>query len=221
MTRYGYRDAISGFFEFPTDNARRILPKGMEPIEPHHGTSVLAMTVFDFTESEVGTYGEVVMSVIVAPLVKPASASRSRPSTPTSWEPPPRPHGTMRSNAGTCPTGWKIWTSPSSLRPGRMTARVAVKGEPVADLTIADHSWHPVSHLYQSFMKDDSGAYLANITMEGSQSEHEEEVGQITLHEHAFNASLVLSEIYERPFRELWMRDGVQTFDPLVQLQPV
>ncbi len=96
-----------------------------------------------------------------------------------------------------------------------------MNGEPVADLTIADHSWQPVSHLYQSFMKDDSGAYLASITMEGSQSEHEEEVGQITLHEHAFNANLVLSEIYERPFRELWMRDGVQTFDPLVQLQPV
>jgi hypothetical protein len=29
----------------------------------------------------------------------------------------------------------------------------------------------------------------------------------------------VISEVYEVPFRELWMRDGLQTFDPLIQLQ--
>ena len=65
VTRYGYRDAVSGFFEFPTDNARRILPRGFEPVEPHHGTSIFAVTVFDFDESEVGSYGEVVYAVVV------------------------------------------------------------------------------------------------------------------------------------------------------------
>ena len=70
-TRYGYRDAISGFFEFPTDNARRILPPHLEPVELHHGTSIFSLTAFDFTESMVGPYGEVVMAVIVSPLVKP------------------------------------------------------------------------------------------------------------------------------------------------------
>jgi hypothetical protein len=105
--------------------------------------------------------------------------------------------------------------------PGRLTARVGVGGEPVADLTVAEHSWQPVSQVYQSFMKDDSGAYLARITMEGSQSEHEDEIGLIKLHEHAFNASLSISDIYERPFREQWMRDGMQTFDPLARLEGV
>ena len=71
LTRYGFRDAISGFFEFPTENARRILPAHLEPVELHHGSSIFSMTAFDFTESMVGPYGEVVMSVIVAPLVKP------------------------------------------------------------------------------------------------------------------------------------------------------
>ena len=71
LTRYGYEHAISGFFEFPTENARRILPSHLEPVELHHGTSIFSMTAFDFTESMVGPYGEVVMSVIVSPLVKP------------------------------------------------------------------------------------------------------------------------------------------------------
>jgi hypothetical protein len=68
-------------------------------------------------------------------------------------------------------------------------------------------------------MRDEQGAYLANIVMEGSQSEHEEETGRLVLHDHPFHKDLVISEVYEVPFRELWMRDGLQTFDPLIQLQ--
>src|SRR5262249_58891605 len=82
LTRYGYRNAISGFFEFPTDNARRILPRHLEPAELHHGSSIFSMTAFDFTESEVGAYGEVVMSVIVAPLVKPGERRPKAPFHP-------------------------------------------------------------------------------------------------------------------------------------------
>ncbi|MGD8898309.1 MAG: acetoacetate decarboxylase family protein, partial [Acidobacteriota bacterium] len=70
LTRYGYSNAINGFFEFPTENARRILPRGMEPVEVHHGSSVLAVTVFHFHESEVGEYGEVVYAVLVPPFVE-------------------------------------------------------------------------------------------------------------------------------------------------------
>jgi hypothetical protein len=68
-------------------------------------------------------------------------------------------------------------------------------------------------------MKDEQGGFLANIVMEGNQSEHEEETGRLVLHDHAFNHELQISEVSDVPFRELWMRDGVQTFDPLIQLQ--
>ena len=50
--------------------------------------------------------------------------------------------------------------------------------------------------------------------MEGEQSEHEEETGRLQLFDHPFNKDLTISEVYEIPFRELWMRDGMQTFDP-------
>jgi len=221
LTRYGYRDAISGFFEFPTENARRILPRHLEPAELHHGSSIFSMTVFDFTESEVGDYGEVVMAVIVSPLVKPGERlpkSAFYPYLVGTTTKAARDHAIER---------WHLphWMEDVDVRFDRqgkaVTARVEVDGSPVADLTITDHSWNPVSHLYQAFMKDDRGAYLASITMEGQQSEHEEETGRIQLHEHPFNKDLVISEIYEQPFREMWMREGQQTFEPLIQLQTV
>src|SRR5579884_548577 len=43
FVQYHFRDAIGGFFEFPTENARAILPPELQPIEPHHGSSVLSV----------------------------------------------------------------------------------------------------------------------------------------------------------------------------------
>jgi hypothetical protein len=219
LTRYGYAHAISGFFEFPTENARRLLPRHLEPVEVHHGTSIFSLTAFDFTESLVGSYGEVVMSVIVSPLVKPGERlpkSAFYPYLVGTTTKAARDHAIER---------WHLphWMEDVQMKfnwTGRqITAQVAVEDQPVAELTISDYSWNPVSHLYQSFMKDGDGAYLAQITMEGSQSEHEEETGRLVLHDHPFNQSLVISEVYDVPFRELWMRDGRQTFQPLVQLE--
>ena len=220
-TRYGYRNAISGFFEFPTDNARRILPGHLEPVELHHGTSIFAMTAFDFTESMVGPYGEVVMAVIVSPTVKPGERlpkSAFYPYLVATTTKAARDHAIER---------WHLphWMEDVGVQfqqdKGRLTAKVSSGPDPVAELTVTDHSWSPVSHLYQSFMKDGQGAFLANIVMEGSQSEHEEELGKVVLYEHSFNKDLVISEVYDVPFRELWMKEGRQTFDPLITLQTV
>lgn len=219
LTRYGYSNAVSGFFEFPTENARRILPRHLEPAELHHGTSIFSMTVFDFTESEVGRYGEVVMSVIVAPLVKPGEKlpkSAFYPYLVGTTTKAARDHAIER---------WHLphWMEDVGIdfeqADGTRRARVTVDAEPVAELSITEHSWTPVSHLYQSFMREDEQAWLANITMEGQESEHEEETGRLKLYEHSFNKDLEVSEVYEIPFREIWMKDGLQTFEPLVELQ--
>jgi len=218
ITRYGYKNAISGFFEFPTDNAKRILPSHLEPVEVHHGTSIFSMTVFDFTESMVGPYGELVLSVIVAPLVKPGERlpkSAFYPYLVATTTRAAREHAIERWHL----PHWMEDVEVSFHQEGRaIDASIRAEGTPVADLAISDYSWSPVSHLYQSFMKDGDAAYLAKIVMEGQQSEHEEETGRLQLHDHPILKDLAISEVYEVPFRELWMRDGQQLFDPLITL---
>ena len=99
-----------------------------------------------------------------------------------------------------------------------LTARVKAEDTLALEMTITDHSWNQVSHLYQSFQQDDGGRYMCNILFEGEKSEHEEETGRIELHDHPFNKDIEISEVYEQPFREMWMRKGHQLFDPLRQL---
>jgi len=220
LTRYGYRNAINGFFEFPSENARRILPRGIEPVEVHHGTSVLAVTVFDFHESEVGEYGEVVYAVLVPPIVREDGRLAKGAFYP--WQVATttraaREHAIERWHLPHWMDDVEVAFEPGD---GKLTARVKAEGTAAMELTITDHSWNPVSHLYQSVQQDDGGRYLANIVFEGEQSEHEEEAGRITLHDHPFNKDIGISEVYEEPFREMWMRDGIQLFDPLQRLQP-
>jgi hypothetical protein len=219
LTRYGYRNAINGFFEFPTENARRILPRGIEPVEPHHGSSVLAVTVFDFHESEVGEYGEVVYAVLVPPLVEGGRVPKGAfyPWQVATTTGAARRHAIER---------WHLphWMEDVEVdfEPGdggkTLTARVRAEGSVALEMSITDHSWDQVSHLYQSFQEDEGGRYLCNILFEGEKSEHEEETGRVTLHDHPFNKDIEISEVYEEPFREMWMREGHQLFDPLRKL---
>jgi hypothetical protein len=159
------------------------------------------------------------MAVIVSPLVKPGEKlpkSAFYPYQVATTTKAARDHAIERWHL----PHWMEDVEMEFVGEGKsLTAKVKADGAPVAELTITDHSWQPVSHLYQSFMRDEQGAYLANITMQGQQSEHEEESGRVKLHDHPFNKDLMISEIWEEPFRELWMRDGIQTFEPLIQLQ--
>jgi hypothetical protein len=175
------------------------------------------VTVFDFDESEVGEYGEVVCAVIVPPLVRDGRLPMSAffPWQVATTTKAAREHAIER---------WHLphWMEDVEVQfvreKGRLTAKVKAEGAPALDMTITEHSWQPVSHLYQSFQRDDTGTYVANILFEGEKSEHEEETGSIVLHDNPFNRDIVVSEVYETPFRELWMRKGCQRFDPLVKL---
>jgi hypothetical protein len=169
----------------------------------HHGTSVFALTAFDFNKSEVGAYGEVVMAVVVAPLVKPGQPfpkSAMYPYLVATTTKAARDHAIER---------WHLphWMDDVDIAFDRQKDHVT------------EYEWHPVSHLHQSFMKDGDANYLAQITMEGQHSEHENEKGIVKLHEHPFNKVLSIADVYDVPFREQWMRDGLQTFQPLEQLE--
>jgi hypothetical protein len=60
-----------------------------------------------------------------------------------------------------------------------------------------------------------SSRYKVNIYMEGPHSEHEEERGELTLHSHPMTDVLNRHEVARQPFREQWLKGGLQTFEEL------
>jgi hypothetical protein len=222
MMQYRFSDILSAYFEFPTDNARRLLPGHLEPVELHHGSSVLSVGLFDVVESPVGPYRSVALSVLVVPVIKGTDETMPNsafyPFMSATNRPEPRLLATEHLHL-------PHWTEDVQIdieRDGRNgRAKVQTGADAVLDLTIGEYSWSPVTHLYQCFAKDATGAYLAEIRAQGQFSDHQEETGLVRLHDHPFNAGLTIADVYEVPLRETWLRDGTQAFESIVQLQPV
>lgn len=215
LTKYHFKNAANGFFEMPRDNARDILPAHLQPMEIRHGQGVFAVTAFDFTDSMVGPYTEVVLAVIVPPLLKPADPmpkSAFYPFLVATSTTAARDHAIER------------WHLPHYMRDidvdfeeadGRMTARVHEGQNPIVEFTISAHVWTDADDLYQSFMHTEARRFKANVHMNGRFTEHEEETGELILYDHPMCELLRTDEIASYPFREMWMKDGVQTFEEL------
>jgi hypothetical protein len=221
IRRYQYKDAINGFFEFPTENARKILPHGLQPVEPHHGMSILTVTAFEFHDSAVGAYREIALSVIVSPRVKhgePMARAAMFPFLVGTTTRAAREHGM---------SVWHLPHHPNDLDvsfergEGRVVLRASDPAGPILEMTITDAGeveWEKVEHRYQTFMHDDGGTYLSPLVMRGPFMEHEDERGSLVLHSHAFTGAVDPDEVTTTPFREQWMRDGVESIHPLQTL---
>lgn len=218
LTRYHYSQAVSAFFEIATSDARRILPPHLQPLEVQHEASILAVTAFDFTDSMVGPYQEIVLSVIVPPLVKPGQGMAKSAFYPflvgTSTE-ESREHAIERWHLPHYMEDLDISLESSD---GRMRVEVRGDGRPILDFEIADHQSDSVDHLYQSFMVNGDERFKVDIHMRGPHSEHEEELGSLKLYEHPMTSQLTLDQVATYPFREQWMRDGVQVFEELEEI---
>ncbi|MGQ0713908.1 MAG: hypothetical protein ACT4PJ_09250 [Gemmatimonadaceae bacterium] len=218
FVQYHYRDAIGGFFEFPTENARALLPQDLQPIEPHHGSSVLSVMAFDFHDSPVGSYGELILSILTAPRVEPGQP------WPRSAFFPFRLATTTRESREHAIERWHLphYMKDIDLRwdrgDGHVTIHATERGQPIVDMTVTEFEWSRVEHRYQAFMHDEDGFYSSTIVMAGQFSENEEEKGGIVIHTQAMTELLEDWELTTTPFRELWMKNGVQTFHPLQQL---
>lgn len=218
LTQYHFSQAVGAFFEMPTSDAKKILPPHLQPLEVHHGSSILALNAFDFTDSMVGPYQEIVLSVIVPPRVEPGrdlAKSAFFPFLLGTSTRESREHAIERWHL---PHYMKDVTVQMTDLGHAMHIQVTDEGQPILDFDVTDYDWEPVHHLYQSFMVDDGQRFKVDIVMDGAHSEHEEERGELTLYEHPMTEHLTIDEVAKEPFREQWMKDGVQTFSELETL---
>jgi hypothetical protein len=217
-TYYGFRNCIGGFFEMATSDARKLLPSHLQPLEMQHTRSVLAITAFQFTESSVGEYDEIVLAVIVPPMVVPGEQLPKAAFYPfmvgTSTE-AARLHAIERWHLPHYMKDVQMEFTPSE---GSISLTVKDDGAPILDLVVTEYGFDPVRYLYNAFTIDGDERFKANIHMEAPHSEHEEELGSLTLYEHAMTEGLTLDDVSMIPFREQWYLEGLQTFDPLLTI---
>ena len=219
-TYYGFRNCVGAFFEMSTSDARKLLPSHLEPLEMQHERSILALTCFEFTESEVGHYFEIVLAVIVPPMVEPGKPLPKAAFFPfcvgTSSE-ASRLHAIERWHLPHYMSDLDITMREST---DEMEVTVREGDIRVLDFNVTKHEYVPTKNLYNAFTVEPgaNGKFKANIYMEAPHSEHEEENGSLTLYQHPMTEGLTIDDVNTYPFREQWYQAGLQTFEPLLQL---
>jgi hypothetical protein len=217
-TRYGFAQAVAAFFEMPTADARKLLPTHLQPLEVQHTRSILAITAFEFVESTVGSYNEIVLSIIVPPRVEAGQLLPKAAFFPfivgTTTD-SSREHAIERWHLPHYMKALDIRLHPED---DVMEVTVADDGMKILDMTVTSHQFAPVRDLYNSFMVDGEDHYKVNIYMEGPHAEHEEERGSLTLYEHAMTEGLTRTDVSSYAFREQWLRGGLQTFEELERI---
>ena len=222
VVEYVISDEINCLFDLPLDTARKLLPKGLEPVEPHHGSALLGITLFDFTESPVGPYQELVFSLYVVP--RPGLTIR-HPHAAVYPLVVASTHHEARQHA------IDLWHLPHFMEDIRLeflqqddrsiTGKVCTTdGETIVELSISESGpWKPVDQFYQSFQNDESGSYIGILAMEGRMTEHEKGTGSLKLYEdHRFFEQLDLSGLDPIPMREMWLKPGVEKYYEVIKV---
>jgi hypothetical protein len=216
VTRYGFSRAFGGFFHAHAARLAALLPAGVHPFESHPELGVLAVTVFDFDASEVGSYRELVASVMVPP-----------------WAPRGEvlPHGaffpvllattTDRSRAHAAQR-WKLPELDRCLTieigGSDRVARVEVDDDRRALLRLTVGLARPGDsrRTYQCFSRDAEQLHRVGVEIAGPLAEHEDERGELELCDHPLADWLGRLIDDPIPFREQSMGAGQQRFGSLV-----
>lgn len=218
--RYAFTTGVSAFFEMPTSDARRILPEHLEPVEVTHQRSILAVTAFHFTESVAGPYVELMFSVIVPPVPgwwkkRQHPKAGFYPFLAATSSDESRRH---RSEGFRIPHIADDIDAQFVESAGTLQVSVWSHSGPIVDLTVTQHKWESTTHLLHTFMVDGKRRLKSNLQISGRYTVHENERGRMTLHHHPMTTALTLDEISPYPFREHWLKDGVELFHPLETL---
>jgi hypothetical protein len=163
----------------------------------------------------VGSYNEIVLSVIVPPRIEPnkpipnaafypfmvgVTTAESRAHAIERWH---LPHYMQNIDMDFSESGQSL------------LVQVHEKEKPILDMRITDFSKQPDTLLFNAFTTDREEKFKVNIFMQGQHSEHEEETGSLKLYPHEMTERLDLDDISTVPFREQWFQGGQQTFEEL------
>ena len=218
LTEFGFKNAVGAFFEMPTSDARKILPAHLQPLEVQHERSILGITAFQFTETMVGEYDEVVLSVIVPPIMeagRPLPRAAFYPFVIGVTTEVSRQYAIERWHL---PHYRKNLDMDFTETDDELSLNISDEGQPVLDMSVTNFPGAPETVLFNAFTVNREDRFKVNVFMDGPYTEHEEEAGSLTLHPHEMTEGLTLDDISSIPFREQWFHGGLQTFE---ELEPI
>lgn len=217
MNRYLFRAAVGAYFHVDTKAVRAWLPPSLVPLEARPGHAVLAVTSFDFVDSEAGPYGEVVLSILVPPF---ASRGVELPHAATF------PIVLLTTTDASAAHNAERWFLPGfgrsveinlSQNDDRRILRVYDQGKPLLTLTVQRNGGAPATRLFQVFTTNEGALHRANVRFIGDLDEHQNETGRLELFSHPLADRIAQVLLDDLPIVEQSMNAGEEQYADVVR----
>ena len=213
-----FSTGVSAFFEMSTADASRILPPHLQPIEIRPQRSILNVSAFHFHESEVGPYAELMFSVVVPPVVDAWGRHPKAAFFPFQVATSSEESRLHRSKLRCIPHLTEDIDAQFIEKSHELRVKIWAGGAPVVDLTVTEKEWQDSTHLLHAFMMDGDRRLKVAFQLTGHYTVHEQERGRITLSPHPMTADITIEDVSPYPFREHWLKEGFEVFDPVETL---
>jgi hypothetical protein len=216
---FRYSQGLAGIFELPVEAARRLVPAPIEPVEVHHGTGALLVSANEYVESVFGPFSELIVSVLVAPLIRPGDVVPHAAFSPITMA-----TTTPAARAQAVPgLHFPYWPDDVSIAfgadGGRHSVSVSVGGATLLEMSVHECEWEELTQRYQLFAVEAGvGGCRATLSTRGPQSDNEDGQGDLKLLAHAFYRGLDVSDVDPLPMRETCLKDGTRTLVDIVPL---
>lgn len=208
MSRYAFRRSLGAFFFAKAEFVRTWLPRGLTPFEMCPGHALLAITAFDFIESEVGPYGELVVSVLVAPFASRGDELPHAASYPVMLATTTAQSRAHASEQWYLPRHERCMEMHFVEQNGRRTVHVLDAGEQVLSLSVQYRKTAASVRLYQVFSSRDGVIHRVNVRISGELDEHQDESGELQLQAHPWARRIADVLLDEQPMMEQSMDVG-------------
>jgi hypothetical protein len=212
---YEFKTGVSAFFEMATPAAREILPSHLEPIEPRHQRSILSVTAFLFEDSVVGSYSELMFSVIVPPMVHKWGEHAKAGFYPFLAATSNAEVRRLKAKKYHFPYIKEDITAQFIESNGRLRVRAFGADEPIVDFSVTQGKWEDTTHILQGYMMNGTERMRATFRLSGEYTMHENEEGTMKLFPHRMTEELLGEDVSAYPFREHWFKNGTEVFEAL------
>lgn len=217
---YKFKNVINCLLEIDTIYVNKLVPKNIYPLEIQPNLSLISIIGFDFYDTPIGDYQEVIIGIItqpyflnkdripksaVFPINVATNTDKSKEHAIANYKLPHYMKNIIidfnvndSKKILTCKDNDKIFLN--------------------VELNIKNNL-EKTEEYHQSFIADHNQLYLSEINIDAILGENQDGEGKVTLSSHKFFKNIEINEINNIPYLERYAHTGIETMSSLISIK--
>ncbi len=218
-TNYQFKNILNCLLEIETIYVNKLVPKNIYPLEIQPNLSLISIIGFDFQETPIGNYQEVIIGVVIQPyLLKKGDIPKSAifPINIATNTDNSKIHAISNYKL---PHYMKNIEIDFDIDASKKKLICKENNDVFMNIELDINDKHDKSQEYhQSFVFDNNKLFLSNININSLMAESQDGRGNVFFNKHSFFKDIEIDEINNIPYLERHAYNGIETMSSLISI---